>query len=415
MKQITAILLGAGQRGAAIYGQYALSHPDELKFVAVAEPQEKRRTAFASDHHIPADCITESWEELLEKEIEADCVFVCTQDRDHCAPTLLALEKGYHVLCEKPMSTVKAELLAMCAKARETNRVLSICHSLRYSPFFVKLKSLLEEGAIGQLCSVQHMESVAFWHMAHSFVRGNWRREDETSPMILQKCCHDLDILCWLVGSPLKTVSSFGSLSHFRPENKPEGSPAYCLDGCEHQYSCPYYAPRFYLENPMAVEAGFDRVLSLDSSREGILKALDKGPFGRCVYSCDNTVVDHQVVNLAYENGVTVSMTMSAFTQRCERTMVWMGSHGQIFCNMKESTMELWDFATGNSTLYHIQKPAGTHSGCDTMLIRDFLSTVRSGGVSRTNADASVESHLAALAAEESRLQNGAPISIRRI
>lgn len=412
MKQVTAILLGAGHRGAIIYGQYALSHPDEIKFVAVAEPCDDRREAFASAHHIPAEYATASWEELLKKNIKADCVFVCTHDRAHYEPTMLALDKGYHVLCEKPMSTEKHELINLCAKSKESNRTLSICHGLRYSPLFVKLKELLDGGAIGQLTNIQHTESVAYWHMAHSFVRGNWRREDETSPMILQKCCHDLDILCWLVGSPLKTVSSFGSLSHFRPENKPEGSPAFCLDGCTHKNNCPYYAPRFYLENPMAAEAGFDQVLSMDKSREGILKALEKGPFGRCVYSCDNTVVDHQVVNMCYENGVTVSMTMSAFTQQCERSMVLMGSHGQIFCNIKNSTIELWEFATGNSTLYHIQKPIGTHSGTDSVLVQDFLSVVRSGGTSRTNAESTVEGHLAALAAEDSRLHNGAPVSI---
>lgn len=414
MKQVTAILLGAGQRGADVYADYALQYPNELKIVAVAEPRRDRREAFAALHRIPAENAAESWEPLLARPKFADCVLVCTQDRMHFRPVMEALERGYDVLCEKPMSGDRQELLAMEQKARETGRILSICHTLRYSPFFLKLKELLDGGAIGQLIAIQHMESVGYWHMAHSFVRGNWRREEETSPMILQKCCHDLDLLSWLVGSPLRTVSSFGGLSHFRPEHKPAGSPEFCLDGCPHRDSCPYYAPRFYLEHPKAVEDGFTQVVSLDTSRAGLLKALEKGPYGRCVYDCDNTVVDHQVVNLLYENGVTASLTMSAFTERCERTIVLMGSRGQILGNMEESRLELRAFATGTTTAIHVHTPVGRHSGSDTVMMREFLSLLASGGnMSRSSAAASVESHLAALAAEESRLQNGKPVLMK--
>ena len=414
MKQVTAILLGAGQRGADVYAEYALQFPNELKIIAVAEPRKDRREAFAQLHNIPAENVTDTWEPLLEREKFADCVLVCTQDRMHFDPVMIALEKGYDVLCEKPMSGVKRELIEMGAKAKQTGRVLSIAHTLRYSPFFMKLKELLETGAIGQLCAIQHMESVGYWHMAHSFVRGNWRREDETSPMILQKCCHDLDILSWLVGTPLETVSSFGSLSHFCAANKPEGAPAYCLDGCDHRDTCPYYAPRFYLEHPKAIEDGFQKILTMDTTREGMLKALEKGPYGRCVYGCDNTVVDHQVVNLNYQGGVTVSMTMSAFTKECERNIILMGSHGQIFGNMEKSLIEVRDFATGNTTTIHVHTPVGRHSGSDTVMMKEFLTVITSQGAeSRSNADASVESHLAALAAEESRLMNGKPVFIQ--
>ena len=416
MKQVTAILLGAGQRGADVYADYALQFPNELKIVAVAEPRADRREAFAALHRIAPENVTDTWEPLLQREKFADCVLVCTQDRMHFAPVMAALERGYDVLCEKPMSNDRQELLAMGAKAAQTGRVLSIAHTLRYSPFFMKLKELLEGGAIGQLCAVQHMESVGYWHMAHSFVRGNWRREDETSPMILQKCCHDLDILSWLVGAPLETVSSFGSLSHFREENRPQGAPEYCLDGCPHRDTCPYYAPRFYLEHPKAIEDGFRKILTLDDTREGMLKALEKGPYGRCVYGCDNTVVDHQVVNLSYRGGVTVSMTMSAFTRDCERSIVLMGSHGQIFGNMETSTIEIRDFASGNTTTVRVHTPVGRHSGSDTVMMREFLDVITSGGAqSRSNADASVESHLAALAAEESRLNSGRPVSLREL
>ena len=201
MKPITAIVLGAGQRGANVYAAYALSFPNELKIVGVAEPRADRRAAFAKEHGIPEGRCFAGWEDALRQDKFADCVFVCTQDRMHFEPVMQALEKGYDVLCEKPMSYDRTELIAMGEKARQTGRVLSICHVLRYSPFFVKLKELIDSGAIGQLVSIQHIESVGYWHMAHSFVRGNWSRSEDSCPMILAKCCHDTDILTWLAGS----------------------------------------------------------------------------------------------------------------------------------------------------------------------------------------------------------------------
>lgn len=301
----------------------------------------------------------------------------------------------------------------MDEKARQTGRVLSICHVLRYSPFFVKLKELIDSGAIGQLVSIQHIESVGYWHMAHSFVRGNWSRSEDSCPMILAKCCHDTDILTWLVGSPCREVSSFGSLAHFNSAHKPDGAPQYCLDGCMHRDTCPYYAPRFYLEHPKAISDGFVSVVSLDPSHEAVLHALQRGPYGRCVYQCDNDVVDNQVVNLLYENGVSVSMTMCAFTEHCERIINVMGSCGQIRGNMESSTLEISDFASGDHTTLHVHTPAGGHSGSDAAMMRDFLQTLHRGGGSKTSADASVESHLIALAAEESRLQNGTAIHMK--
>ena len=412
MKPITAIVLGAGQRGANVYAAYALNFPNELKIVGVAEPRADRRAAFAADHSIPESHCFESWEGALGCEKFADCVFVCTQDRMHYEPVLQALDKGYDVLCEKPMSYDRAELIAMGEKARQTGRMLSICHVLRYSPFFVKLKELIESGAIGQLVSIQHIESVGYWHMAHSFVRGNWNRSEDSCPMILAKCCHDTDILTWLIGSSCKAVSSFGSLAHFNAAHKPSGAPPYCLDGCTHRDDCPYYAPRFYLEHPRAVSDGFVSVVSLDSSHEAVLNALQRGPYGRCVYQCDNDVVDNQVVNLLYENGVSAAMTMCAFTEHCERIINVMGSHGQIQGNMESSTLEISDFASGNRTTLHVHTPAGGHSGSDAAMMRDFLQALHSGGGSKTSADASVESHLIALAAEESRLNGGKAINM---
>ena len=290
MRQVTAVVLGAGQRGAEAYAEFARNFPNEMKIVGVAEPREDRRAQFSRRYGVPAERCFADWEAALAPEKYADCVLVCTQDRMHYRPTLTALEKGYHVLCEKPMSVDRREMIEMVAAAKRADRLLSICHVLRYSPFFMKLKSMLDSGAIGQLAAVQHIECVGYWHAAHSYVRGNWRNTAESSPMILAKYCHDLDIMNWLVGSRCTALSSFGSLLHFTPAHRPEGAPPRCLDGCPARDGCPYYAPRFYLDHPDGPE--YAKVVSLDPSRDAVLEALRTGPYGRCVYACDNDVVE---------------------------------------------------------------------------------------------------------------------------
>lgn len=216
MGKITAILIGAGLRGGHVYASYALEHPDEFQIVAVAEPDIARRKQIAALHKIPEENQYESYEKLLQKECMADCALVCTQDQMHYEPVTMALQRGYHVLCEKPMSPKKEEIIQMGMLAEKYNRVLAICHVLRYSSFYTKLKELLDSGKIGKLMSIQAMESVGFWHHAHSFVRGNWRNAKESSPMILQKCCHDMDILLWLAKAPCKKISSFGKLTFLK-------------------------------------------------------------------------------------------------------------------------------------------------------------------------------------------------------
>lgn len=414
MKQVTAILIGAGQRGTEAYASYALNYPNEFKFVGVAEPREGRREAFRKAHNISIENCFSDWKEILSKPKMADCVLICTQDTMHYEPVKTSFEKKYHILCEKPMSPSREELIEIGNLSEKSNRVLSICHVLRYSPFFTKIKSLLEEEAIGKVVSIQHIESIGYWHMAHSFVRGNWRNKKASSPIILQKCCHDMDILNWLVGSRCKSVSSYGDLLHFKKDNAPKDAPKYCMDGCSQRDNCAFFAPRFYLEHPKAISDGFANVVSLDNSREGILKALEKGQYGRCVYACDNDVADNQVVNMQYENGVTVSFTMCAFTNNCERVINIMGTKGQIKGNMEENTIEIIDFVTGNKIEISLHTPATGHSGSDVAMMKEFVSLVKSDGNAKckSNAIEAIQSHLIALAAEESRVQQGKVIEL---
>ncbi|MEC0230281.1 Gfo/Idh/MocA family protein [Paenibacillus alba] len=404
MRKITVALIGAGQRGVN-YAGYALEHPDQLQVVAVAEPNMSRRHNFQALHGLSDELCFESWEDLLGKPNLADAVLICTQDNMHYEPTMKALEAGYHVLLEKPMSSDPWECIQMGKRSEQAERVFSICHVLRYTNFFTTIKRLISEGAIGQLMSIQHNENVAYWHQAHSFVRGNWRKASESSPMILAKSCHDLDIILWLAGADCTHVSSFGSLSHFKKENAPEGAPQRCLDGCPVSDQCLYYAPNVYLTDDIYWPTS---AISDDLSLEARTKALQEGPYGRCVYHCDNDVVDHQVVNLAFANEVTAAFTMSAFTNDCSRTLKLMGTKGEIRGAMEKNEIEVIDFATGTAMQISLEIPGGHigHGGGDFGLIRDFIKLVQqdSKGDGLTSAAQSVQSHLMAFAAERSRL-----------
>lgn len=412
MKQVTAILIGAGARGALVYASYALRYPNELKFIGVAEPDEGRRADFQRQHHIPQEQTYNTWEEILKQPRMADCVLICTQDRMHMGAVRAAMEKGYHILCEKPITPFKEELLEMKKLAADYDGIISICHVLRYSPFFIQLKNLLRAGTVGELVSVQHMECVGYWHMAHSFVRGNWADSRETSPMILQKCCHDFDILLYLTGASVSRLSSFGSLVHFKEENAPQGAPGRCTDGCPHRDECPFFAPRFYLEHENGRE--FARTVRLGETAEEILERLADSPYGRCVYHCGNNVVDHQVVNLEFDNRVTASVTMCAFTHRCERVITLCGTRGQITGHMEDNLIVWNDFVTGHETRYTLHTNGSGHNGSDDAMMKEFTALVASGGrqKNRSSALEAIDSHLIALAAEESRQKDGAVLAL---
>lgn len=404
MKKITAALIGAGSRGTQAYAPYALNHPDEIQFIAVAEPDFERREKFKISHGISEKMCFEDWEQMLDMPRLADAVLICTQDRMHFKPVIKALEKSYHVLLEKPMSNDMKECILMGKYAKKYDRVFSVCHVLRYTAFFSKLKELLDGGSIGRLVSIQHNENVAYWHQAHSFVRGNWRNAEESSPMILAKCCHDMDILLWLAGAECRRISSFGKLTYFKSGNAPEGAPPRCLDGCPAEKECPYYAPKVYLTENTDWPTS---VISNDISMEARTRALIEGPYGRCVFHCDNDVVDHQVVNIEFANEVTAAFTMCAFTNDCCRTIKLMGTEGEIRASDRNNEIEVYSFIKGACETIRLDKSQYGHGGGDYGIMHDFVRLVAEDCAKkgRTAADISVQSHLMAFAAEKSRLE----------
>ncbi len=408
MDSVSLALIGAGQRGMDSYASYALDHPENVHFVAVADTNPNRLERFRTLHDLQAERCFSSWEALLAQPRLADGILVCTQDRMHFAPTMAALAVGYHVMLEKPMSPDPRECIEMAATADELERILLVCHVLRYTSFFATMRRLLDEGRIGRLISIQHNENVAFWHYAHSFVRGNWRNSRQSSPMILAKSCHDMDILLWLAGADCVSLSSFGSLTHFTPEHAPAGAPERCLDGCPAADSCPYHAPTFYLSGTDGWPAS---VVSDDPSPDASLEALRTGPYGRCVYRCDNDVVDHQVVALEFANEVTATFTMCAFTDDVSRTIKLMGTDGEIrgVLGEQRNEIEVLHFPTRSREVRDLQAADGPqgHGGGDAGVMQAFVELVRANDWRNvpTSASVSVQSHLMAAAAETSRLE----------
>ena len=404
MKPITAVVLGAGSRGST-YASYAKEHPEHLQIIAIAEPRRDRLDSLADAVGVPREMRFADWKALLSRPKLADCAFICTLDDDHTVPALKAMELGYHILLEKPMSNTEEECRQIVDAANRMQRTLAVCHVLRYTPFYMTLKALIDNGRIGEVTTINQIENVGYWHQAHSFVRGNWRSTKETSPMLLQKSCHDMDILLWLMGKNCLRVQSFGSLRHFCAENAPAGAPQRCLDNCPHADSCPYYAPKLYLDMTRT-EWPVD-VITTDLSYEGRRKAMEEGPYGRCVYHCDNDVVDRQVVNMEFEGGAVATFTMIGLSADFCRQLKIFGTQGQITADMGTKEIVLHRFGEEKRSIpVDMGGENSGHGGGDYGILRDFLSVLRNGGESRTSAAVSLQSHLICFAAERSRKEN---------
>ncbi len=425
IKQCTVAIAGLGSRGWDTYGLCVRKYPGKMKITAIADLRPQRIALAQEELHLPESCCYNSVEELLEQPRLADILVVATQDRQHVGHAIAAMEKGYHILLEKPISPELPECREILKVAQRTGRKVMVCHVLRYTPFYNELKRLLDANTIGDIVCVQHVENVRYHHHAHSYVRGNWRRSDETSPMIMAKCCHDLDILLWLTGKHCKSVSSYGSTYLFRSDKAPEGAAKRCLDGCKAKEGCPYDAEKIYLTNKgMGVAGGNTgwpcNILEPHPTVENITAALKTGPYGRCVYHCDNNVVDHQVVNMLMEDGSSMQVTMSDFIAHGGRYTKIMGTHGEITADLHKN--EIWVMPYGGEDscidVRKLAKDLDGHAGGDSRMLEEFLDMVsdRSGpSIRYTSLEDSMESHFMALAAERSRLEQGRCVTIEEV
>ncbi len=407
MKKIKAILIGAGNRGTA-YTDIMADMPEKFEVVAVAEPIESRRNYIKDKHGLSDEMCFEDWKPLLGLDKIADVAIIATMDKNHFDPTMAAIALKYDVLLEKPISPNPDECLKIADYAEEIGVSVVICTVLRYTDVFGKIKEIIDSGKIGKVMSVNHEECVGNVHQSHSFVRGNWGNSSRSSGMLLQKSCHDMDILQWLVGKKCKKVQSFGNLSYFTKKNMPDGAPEYCIEGCPVGDSCPYNAVKLYLDDKENDWFRTTCTRQANPTDEMVTEAISTTQYGKCVYRCDNDVVDHQTVNLLFEDDVTVTFTMNAFNKGKRWTHV-MGTKGELYAAMDgESPIELYDFETKNTTTFEINGVDGVrggHGGGDEGIVSDlyeYLCGTYEGNSIPTIRESS-NNHLIVFAAEKSR------------
>ena len=410
LKPVTFVVIGAGSRGLT-YSRFALQHPDRAKVVGVAEPRDSRRESFVRQHDISAKNIFLDWQELADAPKIADVAIISTQDALHTEPAIAMAKKGYHILLEKPMAPSAKDCFRIVDSIQKTGVFLAVCHVLRYTAYTKMLKEIIDSGAIGEVVSVDHLEPIGYWHFAHSYVRGNWRNEALSSSMLLAKSCHDLDWLRYIVGTQCKKVSSFGGLYYFRADKKPIGAKERCLD-CPIEEQCPYSAKSFYLglirQNKLDWPTN---IITSELTNEGVIEALQNGPYGRCVWLCDNNVCDHQVVNMEFSEGQTASFTVTAFTEARDRQTRVFGTAGEIRGNGEN--IEIFDFLTGQiKRIETNSKSDGSilsgHGGGDYGIMDAYTTAVarNDSNLILSGPKESLETHLMVFASEKSRNEN---------
>ena len=399
-KPVSIVAIGAGNRTNK-YLEYVKQHPDRVRLVGVVELNDIRRQSVAERFGLePSQCYAD-YHDFFRNPVQTDAVMVCTPENMHFEPTMLAIEAGYHVLLEKPIAQTLDECLAIGEAARKKGVLVSVCHVLRYHPYFMKIKELVDSGELGHIISINHRTSVGVDRAAHGFVRGIWRSERLSNPMLMSKCCHDIDFLLWLTKTPCRKLTSFGSLRWFKAKNAPEGSAKRCIN-CKVEGTCPFSAVDLYQVRRDWI-ANFD-VPEGKTIDDVIEDQLREGLYGRCVYHCDNDVVDHQIVSMEMESEVTVNFSMDIFTLKdCRETHISL-TEGEI--DGDENRLRVRRFRGAEEMVYDFSGLAHQpfHAGADLAIIADFIDAIRTGRRDLvTSIERSVESHRICFEAERSR------------
>lgn len=413
-KPITAVIVGAGHR-SVLYASYALKHPDELKIVGIVDPNELRGRQLAEQHELSMDGWFASIEDLVRRGRIADAAINGTMDRLHVPTSLPLLKAGYDLLLEKPVATCAADVRRLLQTATQCRRKVMICHVLRYAPFYAAIRQRVAAGEIGRIQSIRTTEHVSFHHMATGFVRGKWANQQRCqSTMLMAKCCHDLDILMWMnTGVAPRRVSSFGSLTYFNRANAPKGAGERCSKDCRIEKKCPYSAKGMYVDRALWKFYAWEGVEHLAPlSRAQQLKSLRQdNPYGRCVWHCDNDVVDHQAVTIEFENGSIATHNMIGGTARPCRQVHIIGTHGEI-----EGDLEAGEFCVRHASLtdkqlwreemVDVRVGNDMHGGGDLRLVEDFVRVLRGQkpSLSTTHLEDSIYGALVGFAAEQARL-----------
>lgn len=410
MKKIKVILIGAGGRGDC-YTNYMAKMPDKFEVIAVAEPIDSRRENIKKRHNIPDDMCFTDYKPLLALGKIADLCIVATMDRDHFEPAMMAIDLKYDLLLEKPITPTPEECIKLTENAKKNNVRVVICTVLRYTQVFNHLKEIIDSGRLGDVMAINHEECVGNVHQSHSFVRGNWGNSKRSSVMLLQKSCHDIDILQWLLGKKCVKVQSFGTLSYFTEKNAPVGAPERCIDGCPVAETCPYNSVKLYLDDKNNDWFRGAATREMNSTDEQVEKALRETLYGKCVYKCDNDVVDHQVVNMLFEDDITVTFTMNAFNKG-GRFIHIMGTKGEVRAAISgDEPIRVYDFESKKEIeipYSGIDGVVGGHGGGDEGIVKTLYSYIigEYNGNAVPTIDESCYNHLVVFAAEESRATN---------
>lgn len=418
-KPITAIVLGAGHR-AMVYADYSLSHPDELKIVGVADPNEYRRNMVREKFGFPKENCFKDADALSKVPKFADAIINGTMDEQHVSTSVPLLKLGYDMLLEKPFCVNKSEMKELLGVVNKYKNKVMICHVLRYSPFYLKIKEKVASGELGNIINIQTIENVSYHHMATSFVRGKWGNSDKChTSMLLAKCCHDMDIMMWMMSETRPvSVSSVGSRIQFREENAPKDAGTYCLKDCPLVDTCQYSAKKIYLEHldswEFYVWQEFESVEN--PTIEQRIEHLKQSPYGKCVYKCDNNVVDHQSVLINFESGATGTHNMIGGATNPLRIIKITGTKGEIYGEFENNIIKMLKIDPQSNGFFTEERldienfDLDGHGGGDDMLTADFIKFVAGEevSISCTSINDSIAGHHTIFMADESREERGA-------
>lgn len=402
------VVFGLGQRGT-IYATFAHTYPDLFSLVAIIE-NDPKRVAFAKEH-FPGVPVYTDYHDFLAQRIPADILAVSTQDSQHREHAVAMMEAGYDLLLEKPIATDEEDCAAIYETSVRTGRKVIVCHVLRYTPFYSTVKRIIESGRLGEIVTIHASENIGYYHYAHSYIRGPWRNTALSSPIILAKCCHDMDIIRYLMNETCESIASFGSLYYFNRAHAPAGAAPYCSD-CQVE-NCPFRAQEIYTSEEGDFFANY--FTTKVHTRENVLGDLVHSPYDRCVFACDNDVADHQVTIMQFAGGKTATHTMSAFSKEIYRDIKIHGTKAELVGSMEKNEIEIRPY--GQET-EHIKVDisaanVGGHMGGDFFMMNSLYRELNGEkGEGITYLDVSVESHMMSFGAEESRTHGGACVKL---
>ncbi len=398
-KILEIAVIGAGVRGVSL-ARKILTSGMPARIVAVAEPDPEKSKNFSAEFNLKKGAAFKCCEDFVSGPVRCDAVIIATLDNQHAGPAIACLNHGLHILIEKPLADTLDDCVRIVNKQKEKKSIIAVCHTLRFMNGYRKVKDLIVSGAIGEIVHIDHMEAISNLRYAHNYVRGRWSQEKLNTFLLLHKCSHDIDYLCWLIDRECIRVSSFGSLKYFNVSNAPDGSTYRCTDGCRLADSCPYSAVSIYVRG--SPEEWPARDISVIHTPDAYLEAVKKGPYGICVWHGENDVVDHQVVMMEFEGGATATCTLTGYSSTNGRRIRLQGTRGELLFDESSDTISQREFyGSRNETI--ILPADKTYHPEDQDIVNEWLSSVMSATPVTVDAAEALRTHAVVFGAELSR------------